>query len=72
METIPDQDLCAEITHQYTLYKSEPQERNRRGQLIDPVARMFEQRMNNALQQFGDYQAYMGQVVMEEMGYDAA
>ncbi len=72
METTPDHELCAEIEHNYKLYKQESQVRNKHGQLVDPLARMFEQRMNNALQQFGDYQRFVGQVVMLEMDHEAA
>lgn len=64
----PDHQLGEEITRNYQNYKKEPQERDRRGILIDPLARMFEQRMNNALQQFGDYQKFVGQAVLLEMG----
>lgn len=66
--------LNAEVTKWYGDYQNAPQERHPidhdrpslRGQLIDPVAELFEQRMNDALTRVADAAKYAGATTLPE------
>lgn len=61
-------ELSHEITRNYEQYIDRPQERKPNGHLIDPLAETFEQRMNKALESYGDLVKFTGQAVLLEPG----
>jgi hypothetical protein len=58
-------ELSAEITKQYDRYKVEDQTRVN-GRLTDPLAQTFEQRMNRALESYGDLVRRAGKATILE------
>lgn len=60
-------EAAAEITLNYEQYIGRPQERKPNGQLVDPLAQTFEQRMNNALDKYMDIARFAAQAVLLEV-----
>jgi hypothetical protein len=63
-ELVTPDDFKAEITLNYGRFKEEPQTRNERGQLTDVLARLFEGRMNQALDEYHSMLAFAGEVAI--------
>jgi hypothetical protein len=67
MESMPvlEQNLLkTEITGNYRQYKQEPQERTEKGKLLNPLAEIFEVRMNRALEQYYDLSKVAGRLLL--------
>lgn len=67
VENRSTQELEADVSLNYTRYKAEPHDRNAKGKLISPLAEIFENRMNQALQQI--YKR-VGSKALEGMGVE--
>jgi hypothetical protein len=65
MRVPPNEALQADITLNYRRFKEEPQDRNARGHLTDVLAKLFEQRMNTALEEYGAMCNFTGGVALE-------
>jgi hypothetical protein len=71
---VMSEKLEAEVTKWYEDYQAQDQERHPidhkkasyRGQLVDPVAQLFEQRMNDALTRLQDAARYAGSTAIPE------
>lgn len=63
-ELLTPDELKETITKNYNQYKAEDQTRNERGRLTDPLAETFEVRMNRALDEFGDFMKFGGEVAL--------
>lgn len=57
-------ELAHDITRNYEQYTDRPQERKPNGQLVDPLAQTFEQRMNNALDKYIDLARFAAQATL--------
>jgi hypothetical protein len=61
----PQEELKADISLNYSRLMEESQARDKRGQLIDVLARIFEQRMNTALESYHDICQFSGSTALE-------
>lgn len=61
----PHEELKADIILNYGRMKQEPQGRDKYGTLTDVLARMFEHRMNGALESYHEVCQFTGSTALE-------